>query len=397
MFHSCNFVPPSFVTQGLAWYEFLAQFDERRASSVVSGHRLSQPTSEIADSRRSSAQSTANASARGSLVTNNNNIEKTETKDLRRQALQRHQTFDSTASNDAEDGLLAASAHSTRSHSCIAPVDISIRRLSGGINLVEESSIDLVDDSKAGTSPPAFSVTNKLPSPSSPSRTNLTFGLHEETILEQSASEPGVKIIKENDEDLLTSDIPGQSSASLPPLPPGHVHQGPHPQAGSAVITAAVAAAMTAGSVVSSARSSFAISRSEQKRREALWDLFQSECNFLYDHLMVLKNVFMEPLKKIQVEGFAMFAEPEMLFGNLDELCCVTYAFCKEFLSVILNQMNFFEVNATEALVKLFQKVMSWEFFLWVFVSHLCHTNSKYRDSCVEYICQNLEFLSTEK
>lgn len=74
---------------------------------------------------------------------------------------------------------------------------------------------------------------------------------------------------------------------------------------------------------------------------------------------MVLKNVFMEPLKKIQVEGFAMFAEPEMLFGNLDELCCVTYAFCKEFLAVILNQMNSYEVNATEALVKLFQKVCS--------------------------------------
>jgi hypothetical protein len=32
----------------------------------------------------------------------------------------------------------------------------------------------------------------------------------------------------------------------------------------------------------------------------------------------------MEPLKKIQVEGFAMFAEPELLFGNLDELCCVS-------------------------------------------------------------------------
>jgi len=56
-------------------------------------------------------------------------------------------------------------------------------------------------------------------------------------------------------------------------------------------------------------RSSFAITRSEQKRREALWDLFQSESVFLYDHLMVLKNAFMEPLKNIQVEGYAMFAE----------------------------------------------------------------------------------------
>jgi len=39
---------------------------------------------------------------------------------------------------------------------------------------------------------------------------------------------------------------------------------------------------------------------------------------------MIFYQVFMEPLKKIQVEGFIMFAEPEVLFGNLDELCCVS-------------------------------------------------------------------------
>jgi hypothetical protein len=241
---------------------------------------------------------------------------------------------------------------------------MSIRRLSGGINLIEESSLDLAEDSKGGNepSPPASGLSHKLPSPSSPSKKNFNLGLQEEIILEQSATEPGVTVTAQKEiEDFLKSDAPAvttsSGASSLPPLPPGHVYQGPHPQTGSAVISAAVAAAMTAGSLVSSARSSFAISRSEQKRREALWDLFQSECNFLYDHLMVLKNVFMEPLKKIQVEGFAMFAEPEMLFGNLDELCCVTYAFCKEFLSVILSQMNSFEVNATEALVRLFQKV----------------------------------------
>lgn len=33
--------------------------------------------------------------------------------------------------------------------------------------------------------------------------------------------------------------------------------------------------------------------KNETKRREAVWDLFQSECTFLYDHLMVLKNVSM--------------------------------------------------------------------------------------------------------
>ncbi len=37
----------------------------------------------------------------------------------------------------------------------------------------------------------------------------------------------------------------------------------------------------------------------------------------------------MDPLKKIQVEGYAMFAEPELLFGNLDELCCVRHTITK--------------------------------------------------------------------
>lgn len=36
---------------------------------------------------------------------------------------------------------------------------------------------------------------------------------------------------------------------------------------------------------------------------------------------------FMEPLKKVQVEGHLMFAEPHELFGNLDELCYVRITF----------------------------------------------------------------------
>ncbi|XP_077539972.1 uncharacterized protein LOC144152548 isoform X3 [Haemaphysalis longicornis] len=98
------------------------------------------------------------------------------------------------------------------------------------------------------------------------------------------------------------------------------------------------------------------ILKNEAKKKDALWELFQSELNFLEDHLMVLKNVFMEPLKKIQVEGYAMFAEPEVLFGNLDELCCVTYAFCKEFISFILATLNSGDFNTTDVLLRLFKK-----------------------------------------
>lgn len=100
------------------------------------------------------------------------------------------------------------------------------------------------------------------------------------------------------------------------------------------------------------------ITRTEQKRQRALWDLFQSECTFFFDHLLTLKNVYMEPLKKIQVEGFAMAADPDILFGNLDELCCGVYDFCKEFLHIIMRTLKTRpeELNATDVLIKLYKE-----------------------------------------
>ena len=34
---------------------------------------------------------------------------------------------------------------------------------------------------------------------------------------------------------------------------------------------------------------------------------------------------FMEPIKKVQVEGHLLAVEPDELFGNLDELCGVSF------------------------------------------------------------------------
>lgn len=176
----------------MAWYEFVTQYEDRRGSSIVSGHRLSQPQS---DSRRSSAQS--NLSVSGAAMS------KEAALISKRNQLQRTQTFDS-AGTTTDDTLAVSSAHSTRSHSCIAPVDITIRRLSGNVNLTEEPNLDADG--------------NPL-----------------------------------NELDCL------QSPPVVAPL----------------------------SSESGSNRSSFAITRSEQKRREACWDLFQSEAVFLYDHLMV--------------------------------------------------------------------------------------------------------------
>ncbi|KAH7948004.1 hypothetical protein HPB52_017607 [Rhipicephalus sanguineus] len=66
------------------------------------------------------------------------------------------------------------------------------------------------------------------------------------------------------------------------------------------------------------------IQKNEAKKKEALWELFQSECNFLEDHLMVLKNV--------------------------------TYAFCREFINFILASHNSGEFSTTEVLIRLFKK-----------------------------------------
>ena len=41
----------------------------------------------------------------------------------------------------------------------------------------------------------------------------------------------------------------------------------------------------------SSTNSLEGITENERKRREAVWELFKSECVFLIDHLMVLKHV----------------------------------------------------------------------------------------------------------
>ena len=55
----------------------------------------------------------------------------------------------------------------------------------------------------------------------------------------------------------------------------------------------------------------------------------------------------MEPLKKAQVEGFLMFAEPEVLFGNLDELCSVRKIalYLSKFTSFLL--FNFYRTGDT--------------------------------------------------
>ncbi|CDW57563.1 Protein CBG05122 [Trichuris trichiura] len=75
---------------------------------------------------------------------------------------------------------------------------------------------------------------------------------------------------------------------------------------------------------------------SVQKRVQVVWELFHSELVFLHQRLLVARNVFKEPLKKCQVDGDFVAVEPNVLFGNLEELCQISYEFCTEFYELLL-------------------------------------------------------------
>uniref|UniRef100_A0A0N5B1B9 DH domain-containing protein n=1 Tax=Syphacia muris TaxID=451379 RepID=A0A0N5B1B9_9BILA len=97
----------------------------------------------------------------------------------------------------------------------------------------------------------------------------------------------------------------------------------------------------------------------DRKRLQAIWELFNSELKYFVNQLLVLKNVFKEPLKKCQVEGILLSVEPDLLFGNLDQLCRISRGFCKSFLSLLQKspaQEKSTTANTTELVVQLFEK-----------------------------------------
>ncbi|CAG9529760.1 unnamed protein product [Cercopithifilaria johnstoni] len=97
----------------------------------------------------------------------------------------------------------------------------------------------------------------------------------------------------------------------------------------------------------------------DKKRLQAVWELFHKELIFLRKQLLVLRNVYKEPLKKCQVEGCLLTVEPDLLFGNLDQICRISWSFCKSFLR-ILNEAGAVNKNSsystTNLVVKLFER-----------------------------------------
>lgn len=52
-----------------------------------------------------------------------------------------------------------------------------------------------------------------------------------------------------------------------------------------------------------------------------------------------------------------MYAEPLELFGNIDELCYVSYTFCKEFILLLLKDCSDNDFGRTEVVGKALQRV----------------------------------------
>ncbi|KAM9808330.1 pleckstrin homology domain-containing family G member 7 [Neosynchiropus ocellatus] len=94
------------------------------------------------------------------------------------------------------------------------------------------------------------------------------------------------------------------------------------------------------------------------KTKEAIWELFTSECVYFLDQLMVLKEVFLETLITLQDRNCLTDVESWRMFANLKELCLVSSDFLNSLLRVIKSTLEITEGDGSgllELLSKAFQ------------------------------------------
>ncbi|XP_077600413.1 pleckstrin homology domain-containing family G member 7 [Stigmatopora nigra] len=108
------------------------------------------------------------------------------------------------------------------------------------------------------------------------------------------------------------------------------------------------------------------------KRQEAIWELFTSECVYFLDQLMVLKEVFLSTLTKLQMRSCLSDIDAWRLFANLSELCLVSFGFLNNLLRVIKDSLDITDGNRA-TLLELLSKA---------FRGGICHCLQKY---CLNY------------
>ncbi|XP_023572143.1 uncharacterized protein LOC101578157 isoform X2 [Octodon degus] len=71
------------------------------------------------------------------------------------------------------------------------------------------------------------------------------------------------------------------------------------------------------------------------KQQEAVWELVASECTYFLDHLLVLKMIFLNTLKYLQIHEYLLDVDLWRLFANLEELTQTSLGFVNSLFSVI--------------------------------------------------------------
>ncbi|KAJ7329905.1 hypothetical protein JRQ81_016079 [Phrynocephalus forsythii] len=100
---------------------------------------------------------------------------------------------------------------------------------------------------------------------------------------------------------------------------------------------------------------------SDIKKKEAVWELFTTECTYFLDHLLVLKMIFMDTLENLQSKAFLHDVDSGLLFANLEELNQISLNFVTSFFTAIKNRLErtTLSINLIAVLTEYFEGNMS--------------------------------------
>ncbi|KAM5287895.1 pleckstrin homology domain-containing family G member 7 [Ctenodactylus gundi] len=77
-----------------------------------------------------------------------------------------------------------------------------------------------------------------------------------------------------------------------------------------------------------------------RKQHAAVWELFTSECAYFLDHLLVLKMIFMNTLKYLQIHDYLVDVDLWRLFANLEELVQTSFGFVTSLSSILKDYVD---------------------------------------------------------
>ncbi|XP_048659992.1 pleckstrin homology domain-containing family G member 7 isoform X3 [Marmota marmota marmota] len=93
------------------------------------------------------------------------------------------------------------------------------------------------------------------------------------------------------------------------------------------------------------------------KQQEAVWELFTSECTYFLDHLLVLKMIFLNTLKYLQIHEYLLDVDLWRLFANLEELTQTSLGFVNSLFSII---KVYVEASETSPLMDFLSVLAKW-------------------------------------